>query len=534
MIMDGTFRFSAFKFNPTFEMRRRISDREKRSLSLILTVGWLVLTLTVTTIILLLDYRRFEVTFQEHTRNLKIQILSRIKENETVLEGFSAYLSGMGEFDEQRVDSFAQQIKQRFPYVSMLQVVEQADTDGLEALIQRQQRTGHRDFEVKLPSDSKRLLEHSRQGSHHYPVIYQYPLNKTTPPLLGTDLAFHAQLKEPLQKVFATGKPQTSIPFKQGNQGEVYAMFHPVLEADPGADQNKRATYVAFIVLPVAHLLSGLDEGILSDSTDLLIYHDQHAADDVTGHFYQSVSHTSSLLPKLTFSCPLELETSGITLHMQRSFGFRELSKGPILAVILASILVFVFIRLFTLKRYVLDIDRARQEVRLEVLASHDALTHLPNRYQLMNWLDDKLQGQETPSRLAALFLDLDDFKQINDLYGHRVGDSVLQVVAERIRQELRREDLAVRLGGDEFLVIISGFSDSHGVDQVAEKLRRKIEAPIKIDKLVLYVGVSVGIARFPDQVASPAELIEQADLSMYQDKQNRRMNKVQTINGRH
>ena len=160
---------------------------------------------------------------------------------------------------------------------------------------------------------------------------------------------------------------------------------------------------------------------------------------------------------------------------------------------------------------------------RLWQLANHDALTGLPNRMLLMDRLEQLLprmrrQGQ----RLAVMFLDLDDFKQVNDTYGHEVGDQLLKFVAERLRATVRVGDTVARMSGDEFIILIENVENQETLEAMSQKIRQKLAVGFQIDDQQICVRISAGIAMFPEDGDSPEALIKQADMRMYANKNAR------------
>ncbi|TNF99131.1 MAG: EAL domain-containing protein [Gammaproteobacteria bacterium] len=160
-------------------------------------------------------------------------------------------------------------------------------------------------------------------------------------------------------------------------------------------------------------------------------------------------------------------------------------------------------------------------EDKLSHLTHHDPLTELPNRLLFINLLESAIKRAKRSGKKAALlFLDLDDFKNINDSLGHTVGDTVLINVAERLRESLRSEDMIGRHGGDEFMVLLEDFKSNEEIISTSEKLIAALEDPIHFhDRKPLYVGMSIGIAICPDNGDNSEQLIKNADSAMYQAK---------------
>jgi diguanylate cyclase (GGDEF)-like protein/PAS domain S-box-containing protein len=173
------------------------------------------------------------------------------------------------------------------------------------------------------------------------------------------------------------------------------------------------------------------------------------------------------------------------------------------------------------------DIRRRKlSQARIAFLAHHDLLTGLPNRALLNDRLDFIIGTARRRGKQAALlFIDLDNFKVINDSLGHDAGDALLKIIAERIPGVLRSVDVVSRHGGDEFLVVLPDLDRAEGAVPVAEKLLATITEPMDIEGQSISVSPSIGISVFPRDGKSPRELIKNADAAMYLAKERGRNN---------
>ena len=162
------------------------------------------------------------------------------------------------------------------------------------------------------------------------------------------------------------------------------------------------------------------------------------------------------------------------------------------------------------------------QILESEHLAYHDALTGLPNRRLLQDRLLQALaHAARSGHKVAVLLLDLDEFKLVNDTFGHRIGDSVLQEVVGRLAARLRASDTIARTGGDEFTVI-SEVSDSQGARTLVWALEAALVLPLRVEKKTVRLGVSIGYALYPDDSTDPSDLCALADRAMYVCKHGR------------
>jgi diguanylate cyclase (GGDEF)-like protein/PAS domain S-box-containing protein len=163
---------------------------------------------------------------------------------------------------------------------------------------------------------------------------------------------------------------------------------------------------------------------------------------------------------------------------------------------------------------------RKRAEAALEHQALHDALTGLPNRTLFRDRLEralDNARGRER--RVVVFFLDLDNFKVINDSLGHQAGDTVLVEVARRLRLCLRGTDLVARFGGDEFTVLLDDINHQSESDQVADRILEALGRPIQVGAREVFVSASVGMALGTPGQAQPDSLLRDADIALYQSK---------------
>jgi len=166
--------------------------------------------------------------------------------------------------------------------------------------------------------------------------------------------------------------------------------------------------------------------------------------------------------------------------------------------------------------------DRKVAEDRVQYLAYYDALTGLPNRALLQDRLAKALaSARRRKDRVALLFLDLDRFKDINDSLGHSVGDLLLQEVAERLKKWSREQDTVARVGGDEFVIVLTAAKDGADAAVAAERLVHAMSAAIVVQGRTLSIGCSLGISIFPEHGADSETLIKNADAAMYCAKEN-------------
>jgi diguanylate cyclase (GGDEF)-like protein len=163
---------------------------------------------------------------------------------------------------------------------------------------------------------------------------------------------------------------------------------------------------------------------------------------------------------------------------------------------------------------------REKIAAELDFLANHDALTGLPSLRLCKDRLDQSLaEARRNRQTSAVMFLDLDGFKRINDQHGHEFGDLVLKATADRIKAEIRETDTVARIGGDEFVIILSSLPENEIANRIAANVIEQIARPFDVKNIEVVISASIGISLYPQNGTTAEELIRSADKAMYQIK---------------
>jgi diguanylate cyclase (GGDEF)-like protein len=164
--------------------------------------------------------------------------------------------------------------------------------------------------------------------------------------------------------------------------------------------------------------------------------------------------------------------------------------------------------------------ERKHTQERVSFLAHHDPLTGLPNRELMRARLTEAVERAGAAGKsFAVIWIDLDHFKDINDIHGHVVGDQILKIAAEKLKFEMPAHTLIARLGGDEFIVLCEDVNDAAEARLIGQQLRRLLNRPMEIGEKSLTVGASIGVAVFPDDATGAEDLLKNADLALYHAK---------------
>ncbi len=255
-----------------------------------------------------------------------------------------------------------------------------------------------------------------------------------------------------------------------------------------------------------------------------------------TGGFPQSeVSQTIIVVPVLVYLfygmragtliaalSPLVLVLQWWFVHLTNvQFPNISTHNDPLLKMLIPTFIVYmllvVIVAGYEYRQSILHRELKTEREKLTLLAERDGLTEVANSRVLYERLKAyEASDNATNSKLAVLYLDLDDFKAVNDAHGHVVGDIVLKTVAQRLSDCARDCGFVARVGGDEFVVLLHNDVSRNTVGDVLAKLDKLFAIPIHCDGVICRINASVGVAIYPDEVACPLDLIGQADQQMY------------------
>jgi diguanylate cyclase len=264
-----------------------------------------------------------------------------------------------------------------------------------------------------------------------------------------------------------------------------------ITEASTAQDGIKNFETDDFDIVLLDYLLPDMDgEDVL---TRIARHNDRHAAVIVVTGIYDD--------PKFEQFC---IETGAQDVVIKTDLSFKHLSRAMHHAR----------------TRHLLEYELQESQKKLKQLAESDNLTGLSNRYYFDKSLRSAVSRAERyGAKLALLFIDLDDFKIINDTYGHDIGDELLKNIAKILQSMMRAGDDVCRLGGDEFAILLHRFEDKTDLIHLSERILEKLRQPQKIQQNEFAISASIGIAVYPDSATDTIDLLKAADLAMYSAK---------------
>jgi diguanylate cyclase (GGDEF)-like protein len=484
---------------------------------------WFFLASFVTASSIASDLRNAKLRFFEYANSLYGEIDNRVQTNEAVLEGITAFLGASGAIhDGAQISHYAQQVRSRHPHIAQIEVVETVARQNLPRFIARKRASGLSEFQVRSFSyDSGRFWRSMDDKPWYYPIVFMEPMLTESRDVLGLDMDSVPFLRLAMNASARRGHAVATHPFHLVQGDWAYVMFRPVAPLrTAGARASDEKHLFASLVIKTQSILPSLGASI--PGLRFSLYHADFPAHQPEGELIHFERQRRSdletfLFPRLRYERKLEAESQPFILLAEQQLGWSALDFRQLTAILAITLLLFGILLRFVLAHRRNELERCQTESQFAYLATHDALTGLANRTLFMDRLKHAIaRAHRCDTRIALLFLDLDKFKQVNDTYGHGVGDQLLKMVAERIGSNVREDDTVARLSGDEFIVILESITTHQGATTAADVISNKLVQPFHINGKTLNIDVSIGTAIYPDDSDDIEELIKIADEAMY------------------
>ena len=506
-------------------MPTKIYQSKKIYVFIILT--WLSLVSVLAVIIVTASIQTAEESFKENSESLFHIVSDQTRTNETILEGFAASVSVIGKIDRDKIQNYAKQILNRYPHIFMFEVVEKVERTKLKQFEKNFRKKIYSEFKIKsFNYETTRNWQKVDKKSFYMPITFMEPFLDKSKNVLGLDLSSNEFLLDSLSQSKRLNSPVITDPFTLVEGDLAYLIQRPVEDKVNGKlayNNNDVANrYVILVVLAKSLFKEKLSA--LQD-LDVTLYHSKFDIKDVKGHLHtQSVNNKTFietvLFPKLSLSLTLNSKTQPFILYLEKQLGWNILDWWLLSVLIIVGGISFYVLINYARVFHISEMNRMQEADHLFYLANHDSLTGLANRYLLMDRLKHALnQAKRSGSKLAVIFMDLDEFKPVNDIYGHDFGDKLLKSVSERLLACIRKGDTLARRSGDEFILVLESVEDDEKIKMVIEKIKDAFESNFKINQVELNVRMSIGFSIYPDDASDDDELLNIADQRMYKNK---------------
>ena len=482
-----------------------------------------------TQLLLTSKIRRWETQFSEYVQNISSVVRNQLDTNEAVLVGFAAFLQAVDQSGANAASLYAKSVLAAYPHIYMLEVARGIPMSEQTAFESMLRRTWRPDFEFK---DFSSLTHQPPQSqvylSNTWPVLFMYPVLTQAHAIYGVKLETVGYLSYALARTHNNLKPVVSPVFSMYEGESAYILMQPVSRAEQARDNSKPDFFgspmVALLLIKTGWLLEAVNHANADPLVGISAVLNTASGSD--SYVFSAKTEQAGildrlLLPRLNERVEIRSASQPMTLLFERQLRLADVLTRETLMLLAFLTAAFVLMPA-ALIRHFNAIKRAeREHERAAYLATHDALTKLPNRYLFADRFDRALSHWERHGvPFAVMLIDLDHFKEINDKYGHEVGDQVLRTVAERMRQITRSGDTVARQGGDEFVVLVADLANLENAEIMGEKVLEAIGKPIVTSAGGLSISCSIGVSLCPIHGQSLDTLLRAADQAMYRVKQ--------------
>ena len=475
-----------------------------------------------------LDIRRERERFAENTYLVHGYLESLVSRNLIALHGFAGLLQIEDVSEREEIAAYARFMRENHPYIYMFEIAQKVPAAALQAFVEDRKKSGMTDFKPKaLVQEGLREWLPLEPKPNYYVLSFMEPLLPESRELLGLDLDSSPILKDALRRALGSESAVASRPFPliEGEMG--YLLLRQV--------QRGGTQLLAIMVCKAPSLLPSQ----LPDAGNISL-----------GVFYQDQADVSSadtwliqrevtpkdkleqlLFPKLSVTRVFGGKEQPFTLKIEKQLDWQIISWDMIALIMLGGALVLPLLLAYARIHHNNEMKRLEEGNKLFYLANFDALTGLPNRQLFINRLEQAVAVASRQGLMhAVLFLDLDNFKDINDYYGHQIGDKVLQRAARIFQRSVREIDSVARLGGDEFVILLQDIDGRISAEHIAHKIKQAFrQSPGETSRSIPMIGTSIGIAIYPEDGDSAEALLNCADIHMYQDKVTRKYQRENT-----
>jgi len=487
-------------------------------------LAWAAVTSVTMGLVFKLVLHEAETAFNQRVVQLHERIELIARDNESILEGFSAFLSSIEYADRESASRYARQILARYSHVNALEVALIVKRNDLAKFTRRQKRSWFPQFKVKAFNygSDRRTWQPVKKKPIYYPVIFIEPMSPNTKQLIGADMDSASFLRDALSQSKKLQSSVATIPFKLVEGPRGYVLFHPVPDP-PRENQSKRKQALTLLEVNAEAIRKNI--AFLVKNLEFRLYYASYSSDEPKGELLHLAapapnSLEKKLFPKLTVEGKLDSRSQPFSLKVDKQLGWSDLDLPLLIATGCTSLLSLALLLLFLNSHFRREEQMQRSANHLLHMATHDALTGLPNRTLLADRFSQACsRTKRRDITFSTMFLDLNGFKKVNDSYGHEVGDQLLKTLGGLLKECIRNEDTLSRISGDEFVILLEDTS-YEDAERVARKIQAKLTRPVLIRGIELNIGISLGIAVYPDDGTEMNELLRKADARMYEAKE--------------
>lgn len=501
-----------------------------RGLYLAAVAVWLLLTLIAYGFVISQSIEAVRGDFVRHTDFVIAELRDKLKANETVLAGFGSFLSAVEANDRASVQHYASMMLATYPHIYMLEVVREVSSEERADFERHLRKHWGTPFDIRSFSyEDSRSWSIAPDKPIYQPIALIWPETPEARSVVGLDMDSVPPLREALLEARVRRTSVSSNPFKLVEGEDGYVMFR---HTERSASRSSTRPEYSFAGALTALLVMRTRDLLPSAPAPLTTYRLRatRAGRPVEPPLHDVPAATAPNWLDAAFFPLLHLEAGDLSnsqplqLVVERQVRLRDMSDAGLMLVSGVSLLFLALLVAYLRGHYRNIAYGLALEAQTEFLALHDSLTRLPNRYLLEDRVRQALANwRRQGCGFALLFLDLDCFKEINDVHGHATGDELLCALSRRLTEAVRESDTVARYGGDEFIMLIAGIASDDDVAEVTRKVMDVVATPFELDGAIIVLKASLGISRCPQDGHDFAVLLRRADKAMYGAKKGKR-----------
>ena len=498
-------------------------------------IAWFIICALAIISIVVNDYHASEHAFQSSNNRIVKQVSDRILIAETALEGFVANLENHNPdqgIDHRYLSQVSSNLLHRYPFLYMFEVSKRLHRTERKAFETQMQAIYPGFYVRRFDYEKSRQWYPSEEKEIYYPIIFQEPYYQDNRNILGLDLLSSQVLVEAMNASRKKGIAIASRPFTLAENYKGYVIHRAIKisRADHGVGLDYN--YYGLLVIATDKLFA-LDQREKSPTYIAILnpayeYNSHDEAIVYEAGSRPAATISNAIFPVLQFEKTLsdQIPSQPFFIESEYQLTWRDFSYTLIIAILIAMLLVPLFARTYMRKYLYEELSKIDDKDELYQLANFDSLTGLPNRVRLFDHVEMLIaKSSRRSAGFTLFFIDLDNFKPINDEHGHSVGDYVLHEFSLRLAEHIRENELLARLGGDEFVLIVENEVSHATVEIIENRIKGLFVDPITYRGKQFYLKFSIGCASYPVDGKNIQSLLEKADQDMYAHKSGKRNN---------
>lgn len=433
--------------------------------------------------------------------------------NETILDGFAAFLAEVGVQEPYRARFYTKTMMERYANLYMFQAAQRVEGSDVAAFERRLSAKIANDIRVRRFEFGQGFIHVPHTSdAFYYPLVFVEPETNNSFNMLGLDISSIQFVNDAMAQSLSTGMASISEGFELIDGETAFVMIKPSLL--PGQDIPDQ---YALLVIKSQALL----QDIVLDKPGMQLnvrYGELLPMVDVSTQ--PMALWEKMLFPVESFEKEFALGHDKVKLTLTQQLGVDSINLMLLLLISLMFLAVGFYLHVFLRKHYQGELEKLHANHKLYQRANYDRLTGLANRHYFEDYLMRSIAGcQRRADKIGLLYVDLNDFKDINDTHGHDTGDRVLIMASAILLDCIRMDDVACRFGGDEFVVLLEHVITTEDAKKVMWRIHEEMSKVQFVDKKTITLSASIGLAMYPEDGRTLDELLKSADHKMYAAK---------------